>query len=91
MSIWTEVRGTFKHRKDEHFSLLTHIKEHADASECTNIVITRTSEDKEHYYEEVKWSMCCDGLYAAEVLQEVVDYVPRHSRIDLTAEIRFVG
>ena len=90
MSVWTEVQGVVRLKKNSKFSFATYIEEHF--MEATPKIQQTTYKD--YLVVDFKFNFSDSNLEAAKALQCFVDAIKQHDRqadVDLTATIRFVG
>lgn len=82
MSVWTEVKGRLEIPFHAHFSVDKSIKESFESSKSfcvyTGGVVNLT------------FSFVEDGLCAAKQIQNWVDKLPKGSKVDIEANIRFL-
>lgn len=83
MSVWAEVSGSIRVPSDSHFSLKKSIQGRFEAAKPA---VKQYHSDKI----EVKFSFVEDGLCAAKQISDWVDSLPKGSKVDLEASIRFL-
>ena len=88
MSVWTEVKGGLWIPITSHFSVKKSIDTTFESANAKCLYIDDSTTDLR--VTKVEFSFVESGVDAAEQIQEWVDKLPKGSKVDLTASVRFL-